>query len=822
MAANRPLVWAASGFVLGIVAVSVDGLPHAWLAIVAGGAGLAALVGGRRRGRAGEIGLVLTFAACGVFVALARTQSAQDDGVFRFAAAQPGAEVTLEGRAVRPALYVPHVKKPPPNGPEWDGVSAATWSPSPRAVFDLEVDRIVVDGAAMAIDGRCNVRWSEAPATPYWGERVRVTGTLQPVLGHVNFGVPSSEEYYRSRGVHSVLRARGDDAARITGEAPWWYVPYWTSRFREHQAQRLAGILPESVVPFVFTVWLGDRARMAEEQLDAFLKTGTAHILAVSGIHMSVLYFMSSSILRAFMGRRKRSMFLIVLLLLFALFAGARISAFRAATMYIIYLAAGLADRDGDGPTALSIAALLFLFINPMLLYNPGFQLSFLSVASILLFMPFFDGLLSGLPRAVCRPIGATLSVQILPLMVATRLFHIIPFGAPLTNLFVVPILGVTLMLCWLATLASLVFEPAAVVFGNAVSPFVGVIGLIAELGSRIESSYLRVSTPSAFTMVLYYAALVVLFVPLRRVRPAVRGIAGAALLVVAVFFWSYRPVSPMVVFLDVGHGDATFIRGPDGTTVLIDGGDESPYVSMGRNVVAPFLRAEGVSRLDYVLVTHPDRDHVGGLFHVLDIFEVGEVMLGPNAMDRDLERRLLAHCDGAGVPVRRVAAGDALPMGEASLEVIHPPAAWPVSLTPNEHSIVARLDWEQVWILLTADVEKIAEYALADTDCRADILKVPHHGSATSSTDRFLEAVRPELAIVSTGLRPGREPVHPDVAARYMERGIPMWRTDYSGAIRVTVKDGQITLERARKVRDLPEIGVESNPSAIETSGSK
>jgi competence protein ComEC len=276
-------------------------------------------------------------------------------------------------------------------------------------------------------------------------------------------------------------------------------------------------------------------------------------------------------------------------------------------------------------------------------------------------------------------------------------------------------------------------------------------------------------------------------------------GVAGLALWTYAL--WQPLAPQPRVVFLDVGHGDATFVRSPDGTTLLVDGGDSNNVVDSGQRIVAPFLWSNHVKRLDYVALSHADRDHAGGLFYILHHFPVREFWLSAIPTDRPLERELLDLCARRGVAVRRLHAGEKVDMGGATVEVLHPPSDWPNAEVVNDLSLVLRVTWKGVRILLPGDVETAAETALSRTDCRADILKAPHHGSRTSSSEPLIEAVRPKHCIISTGGTSGREPADEGVLRRYAARGIHIWRTDLLGGIQLTPIGAGIRIESTRKL---------------------
>lgn len=743
------------------------------------------------------------------------------------------ASVALCFGAAGALLWNAHHAGPPGDPLSWTIVNVDTtnWAiegqvrevdltlPGERYVrFILKVDRVHIDETEFPLEGRVLVRWSDPDMVLYRGDRVRVRGRLSLSIASVNPRIQSEEDYFRRHGVHTAARASGPRAVERLASGRWWSPFHFISRLRQAQADRLARITPESVLPFVLAVWLGDRGGVTREEYQSYVDTGTAHILAVSGIHAGLVFMTVSFVLEIFLrNRRLRALLIMGAVLLFALLAGARVTALRAAVMIVVYLIADLFERQRDAPTALSISALLFLMTKPDLLFDIGFQLSFLSVASILLFTDRLTALLTWVPRWFREPIAITLGVQILPLPLAIRYFHVLPLAAPAANLVVVPLLAVSLWLCFLTSVTVWVWSDAALLFAHALLPVVSLIRWIAENISRPWFTHVTLAVPTALASVAYWgavASVAALFQTRLQRKPLAA--AGAVVLAgVTLLVWTPLQQPSEVVFLDVGRGDAAFLRTPGGTTVLVDAGDRNPFTDTGSRTVAPFLWASGVRRIDYAVVTHPDRDHIGGMFYVLERMGVGEVVLSGVVTDRPLERELIALCRRRGVPVRRLFRGDALPVKGATIEVLHPPPGWPAGHGINNASLVLRVTWDALSVLLPGDIEFKAEAELAGTDCRAAVLKVPHHGSGTSSSETFIRAASPQYAIVSTGGLPGPEAVDEQILRRYREHGVALYRTDWVGGIRLTLEDGRLALLGARPQRGYLYHGM-SRPAAL------
>ncbi len=783
---NRPLVWVALAFIAGLFVASTGFVSGLWwpLALCLAAAILPFWAHDEPRLRAFSVALM--FLAVGMLVWNLRHAGPPGDSLSRTLAQDTPDSVLIAG----------YVRSVQPRHPETD---------FQRLIVD--VDTAEWNGARHSVRGRLSIAWNRPGAAVWPGERIRARGEPRLGIAPVNFGVNGLEDTLRRRGVHSTLRANGPDAIEHIGDAPWWSVAYWAARLRQVQAEQLRAAMSPEALNFALAVWLGDGSVVTDDEYEAYLRSGTAHILAISGLNIALIYATLRLFLRIFLrSRRAVAAITVGAVFVFALTAGAQVSCLRAAVMVAIYLCAEFFDREPDSPTALSLSALLFLLVSPDLLFDGGFQLSFLCVASMLVFGDPITERLSVLPRPFGEGLAATLSPQILSLPVATHLFHILPLLSPLANLVVVPLLGVVLWLLLVTLLLAPLLPAWALVFGHAAAPVIWAIRAVSSLAAGPSVTALYLTSPSVWAVAAYAIAVaggIWAFLYSRQRRRALAVMLVALLL--AVPLWGARTQQAGVDFLDVGHGDAAFIRTPGGSTVLVDGGDQSQYVRAGSRVVAPFLWAHGVSRIDHVVVSHPDRDHLAGLLRAVRDFRVGEVVLSRIASQNALETELLTLCASRGIPVRRVARGDRIVVRGAELDVLNPPREGAALDGTNNNSVVLRLRWPGLSVLLSGDIEAEAEAGLAGLDLAADVLKAPHHASRTSSTPGLLAGVRPRHVIVSTGGKSGREPADSGVLARYHAAGAHVWRTDQMGGIRVTAGADGLSIETARGVRGSP-----------------
>lgn len=674
-----------------------------------------------------------------------------------------------------------------------------------RLVLDIDTRR--ENDAHASITGRAVVHWARSKGIVYPGDRVVVEGEPRIAIAEVNPGVKSYEDYLRNRGVHSAIDATGPDAILRIAKVPWYSPWNWAARFRQAQAENLARAMPFRVLPFVYAVWLGHQSALSQEEYLDYVWSGTAHILSVSGVHAAIIAFTLNFALRALqLARRPRSIIVMIAVFAYALVSGASVPAMRAAIMVCLYMSADLLEREPDTTTALSLAGIIFLLWDPRSVFDIGFQLSFASVASILIYISLFQDRMEKIHWFVRGPIATSLAVQIIPLPIAAASFHALPLAAPIANLVAIPVLAAVLWLCFVTALLSFVWMPAAQIAGYATLLPIELIRWIAEAGSSLRPLSKIMTTPTLHAWAMYWIAAALLAATLVASKDLRKSMIILSFTAIAFSFVFWRPLryEPEVVMLDVGHGDATFIRTTTGETMLIDGGDASEFSDRGRQIVAPFLWARGITRLDAVMASHTDRDHLGGLLYIVDNFDVGAAILGAVESDRPLEHEFLKRCAEREIPVLRVKRGDTLQLGSTAFPIFHPIPDWSATTLPNDLSIVTKVDFGSESILFTGDIERAAEASIDLSLIDTDILKVPHHGADTSSTVPFINAVTPQYATISTGAR-GRPVLDQPIVDRYKARGVSVLRTDRLGAIRFTLVEGELRVESERANRGYP-----------------
>ncbi|HJM89998.1 MAG TPA: DNA internalization-related competence protein ComEC/Rec2 [Dehalococcoidia bacterium] len=655
-----------------------------------------------------------------------------------------------------------------------DVVGTVRRDPLPRGTtVRLDLDVTAVDGEATDGGLRLTVRAPQQPLRA--GDRLSATVDVErpPELPQFDYAA-----YLSGRGIHAVAAfpERWSVIERDTGS-----VPVRALRdLREWLVGNLERALPEPEASLAAGMLLGERRTIPSGLNEDLRRTGTTHLVVVSGQNVALLLGTAIALLTAVISRRRASLLTLALLPGYLVLVGFDPPVVRAAIMAVGLSIAGVAGRRTPAWIYLLYAAAIMLAIDPLLARDVAFQLSMSATAGVMVLAPAIrdrlltvagwsaDGMRSTLVEALSLATGAALAV--LPVQVATfDTFSLLTVPA---NVIAAPIYEGTIVVALLAALFGW-FDPVADVVRSGGSFVPAMFVETVDLLARLPGTEIPARAPLAVGAG-WYALLAAAVWALRRGETPVlspRARSGyattVALAAVAGGLWiavlTPAATDARVTILDVGQGLAVLVR--DGnTTVLIDSGPPDG------NVVQALSRAGVVNAIDAVVITHSDADHRGGLPAIERRYDVGRAV------------------GDTTVVAERLDIGDSIRLSaRTSIEVLSPPVvtAGRAHVSDNNGSLVLLITIGERRLLLPADIEKPAERWLITSglDIRADALVVPHHGSASSSTRDFIDAVQPIVAVVSAGTNPYGHP-HEDVLRRYTASGITLRRTDIDGDV--------------------------------------
>jgi competence protein ComEC len=595
-------------------------------------------------------------------------------------------------------------------------------------------------------------------------------------------------------------------------------------RFRTGQQARLRALLPQRW-GLAEALLLASRSGLDRETRARWVAAGLVHLLAISGMHVGLI---AAGVLIACgavgLPRRRGRRLALAVTAAYVLFLGAPTAALRAMLQAGLLLGSLELQRPAEPFTVLAAAALVILLLDPLAVLDPGFQLSFAGMAGLIAWRrPAADALPAVLPRYVRDGLAAGLAASALTTPIAALHFGQAAWVGIPASIVAVPLLGITLAALLLALLGAALTGVTAGPHALPADVLLRLLELVAELGARVPGGHMNLTADTVLTL-LASACVAVLVrsvlhrraAPWEAVQPAldapdeaharferrhraartrwlVGAAAGAAVLAWAPLLHS-RDDTLRIHAVDVGQGDAFAIRTPRGRWVLVDAGPRTQRSDAGRDRVVPFLLRHGARRVEALILTHPDADHIGGAAAVLEAFDVPLVIDPGLPAGKDMFVDLLAAARRAGQ--RWVAGRDdvAFSIDGVEFTLLYPPRELDAPGAANDYSVVFRLDFGDFAALFLGDAPAAVEDLLVSRHgerLRADLLKVGHHGSSTSTSEDLLSAARPGVALVSAGRRNRYGHPAPVVLHRLARHRVRVLRTDELGTITVQASRG-------------------------------
>lgn len=737
------------------------------LLLLAAAFGLGTAVGGDVGARGAAV--LLAFSALGLAGALLRFSAWSRAGLVAAACG-----IGAAGAGVEVSAYERH-----PLG-AWLAQASDTGEPRPLQGTVFGDARDAADRFSLVLDaeggaapaGRVRIEIGGLAPRPEIvdGDRVRIFASLALPRGFHNPGAYDVVAAAWHDGIVATGYCKSPRLVSILGRGDVGLVRDLSARGRRAARQVLRRwILPGPEEGLVRAMVLGDRTGVERETAEAFRVAGTFHVLALSGAQVALVAGLLVGALR--LARAPAATTAVVTALsvaFYAAFVGGDVPVVRAAVMTIVVVAGRALDLDADLPNLLGLAALVLLAHRPSNVFDVGFQLSFGATLGLMLLTGRLLTLFPRLPLRLEAALAGSLAAQVALLPLLAGQFHRMTPAALVLNLIAVPLSGAVLLAGFgvLAVAWSPLLAQGA---GSLAWMFAHLLLRSCEPASWLPGLDPRVATPSALAVGVYAMGVVSLL----RGRSVGRSLG----LLAAGLLWMVLPRSAVgdgrlrLTVLDVGQGDGLVLRSPRGRVRLVDaGGTYDSRFDVGEAVVGPYLWSQGVSRLDGILITHAHPDHVGGVPAIVRGFSVGSVSEGPAPRRDRVYDALEAQLTAVGLPRRSVARGFSEVWDGVAIRVVGPVATGRPWRTRNDDSVAVELVFGDVHLLLTGDLEATGEARLAVG--KAQIVKVPHHGSRSSSGADFVRRVAPRIALVSAGFRNRFGHPDPAVVERYRQYG--------------------------------------------------
>jgi len=625
-----------------------------------------------------------------------------------------------------------------------------------------------------------------------YGQNVRVKGKLKIPNGKRNPGGFNMAYYLAARDIYAqvtlstppdIVEGNQGNVAFSIGfdlkEKAMIQLNHWLG---ETEAAVMAGIL------------LGETDSLEPETKNAFRSVGLSHVMAVSGANIAFLLFPLLWLLkRAGVNKKWSSVAALPLLALYVLMTGFEASIVRAAFVAFLMLVGSMIWRKSDWIVSLSLAFLLMLSLNSLWLFDAGFQLSFLAVTSIgLLYEPIAEKIPKKIPEILRNTFAGTLSAQIGVLPVLAGTFHVLATLSIPANLVVVPATGLITLLGAILLLTGSAVPLIGVMLGSILSWLLSILMSFIYFSASIPGSEYHVANPPFIMVMLYIAWIIyfrfgfIWFDHDRRKRINIKAVLVSVILLVIILIPDNKC---HITVADVGQGDGILIVTPSGKSIIVDAGGSASDVAGSRSaeqVMLPLLAASGSVKPDILISTHPHSDHILGIIGLAELVGSNEIVLSERHLYESNAKRLIDVANKKNISVRSVQFGDIIYEESGFfIKVLSPLPDWtPKNDEDNETSLVLLLSYKDFSMIFSADAGEEAEKIMEDNALLfpVDVLKIGHHGSNSSTSEAFLQKVKPKIAAISVGKNLYGHP-SPKVLRRLENIGTSVHTTIESGA---------------------------------------
>ena len=661
------------------------------------------------------------------------------------------------------------------------------------------------------------------------GNTIKVRGKLRQFEEAANKGNFDSRKYYLSLGFYGKIEAGTIEIIN----SDYSGIRQGLYELRMEIIERLEKLCSDNKGIFciinnkngiIGAIILGDKTDLDSDIKELYSVSGIAHILAISGLHISFIGMAIYRLLR----RRFRFLFSaavsIPVVLSFGTMSGFGISTIRAIIMFILKIIGEVLGRKYDAITAISLAGLVLLVQNPFVVCNSGFQMSFGAIIAIVLILPIVEEILNT-DNKIIKVLSANFTISLVMNPILAWNYYELPTFSFLLNIVVVPLMSVVIVSSIVGIFCSCIMFG----FGKVVIfPGCGILELYTFLCNIINKSSVAsivVGQPKVTIIIVYYAILLVVLFGLKNIRTKYtraekerniikketglvlekkakkeRRIKGqnvklrlacivGFLLLNCLIYYIPNP-GFYITFINVGQGDGILIHGDNGTKVMVDGGSTSEK-QVAKNCIVPYLKAEGIGTIDYSIITHTDKDHISGILEILENnnsnrIRIKNLVMPDINMKDDTYNELIEKAKLKKINVLYIKKGDTLSLGKTKIKCIYPETTTTAS-DKNDYCTVLSVKNKTSKILLTGDISKeIEEKIKDDIEENYTVLKVAHHGSNYSSSEKFLKKVNPKYSIISVGKNnsyghPGNETME-----RLRKQGGVIYRTDEKGGITI------------------------------------
>ena len=646
-----------------------------------------------------------------------------------------------------------------------------------------------------------NIKMSQDIPSIKYGDSLYIEGEFKQPEEARNYKGYNYKQYLKTKKIIGTVEL---EKAKILKSSNGSFI----HNIQKYIKDTINGTLTDEEGNLLLAILLGDKDKLSEDIQESFKTSNLSHMLAVSGAHVSYIILGLTYVLQnSIIGKKNGKIVCIIFLLVFMAITNFTPSVTRACIMAVLTLFSGIIYRKSDVYTNISVAALITLIFNPYNLLDLGFQLSYGGTIGIIIFIKRIQEKKSNSKVINYIKQMALVSIYANIIIIPIMMYHFntVSFTFIISNIMASPILGIIVITGFLFIITSITVKPLTSLIAIFIKPILSILIKISQICSKLPFSNILVVTPYMFNVISYYA--IILYCIKSKKNNKCKIIICLLIVLILINFIIYIfPQKLRIFFIDVGQGDSTLIITPDKKTVLIDGGG-SDSLDVGEKVLLPYLLDRRILKVDYVLISHFDTDHCGGILTIMEKVKVKNIIISEQAEHSENYERFKKLMIHKKIRLIEVKKGDKIKIGRYSEFKILFPTSRLLSENPlNNNSIVAQFNYNNFKMLFTGDIEKLAEQQILKAEkaeIRADILKVAHHGSKTSSIPEFIKAVKPKIALIGVGKNNTFGHPNQQTIKNLENIKCRIYRTDLQGEIIIKIdQKGRMNVKSKLKIK--------------------
>lgn len=646
-----------------------------------------------------------------------------------------------------------------------------------------------------------NIKMSQDIPSMKYGDSLYIEGEFKQPEEARNYKGYNYKQYLKTKKIIGTVEL---EKAKILKSSNGSFI----HNIQKYIKDTINGTLTDEEGNLLLAILLGDKDKLSEDIQESFKTSNLSHMLAVSGAHVSYIILGLTYVLQnSIIGKKNGKIVCIIFLLFFMAITNFTPSVTRACIMAILTLFSGIVYRKSDVYTNISVAALITLIFNPYSLLDLGFQLSYGGTIGIIIFIKRIQEKKSNSKVINYIKQMALVSVYANIIIIPIMMYHFntVSLTFIISNIMASPILGIIVITGFLFIIASITVKPLIRLIAIFIKPILSILIKISQICSKLPFSSILVVTPYIFNVISYYA--IILYCIKSKKNNKCKIIICLLIVLILINFIIYIfPQKLRIFFIDVGQGDSTLIITPDKKTVLIDGGGSDSF-DVGEKVLLPYLLDRRILKIDYVLISHFDTDHCGGILTIMEKVKVKNIIISEQAEHSENYERFKKLMINKKIRLIEVKKGDKIKIGRYSeFKILFPPSRLLSENPLNNNSIVAQFNYNNFKMLFTGDIEKLAEQQILKAEkaeIRADILKVAHHGSKTSSIPEFIKAVKPKIALIGVGKNNTFGHPNQQTIKNLENIKCRIYRTDLQGEIIIKIdQKGRMNVKSKLKIK--------------------